>query len=1357
MKMNRWCRVFAASFAFAALDAEADINWRTDVPDGSFDEAANWTGGVLPTNTIAGVFTGNQDYVIRFPAGGYAENSVTKVGGLTSGRSLTFDTRGTSWLKAAPTITNGWPNGWTGFQIQNTGGQHVFNLEGLATSAAATNYPIMQLSNALFRVYSFSNAATNVLEEGLLNLFNPGGVVNGQHCLITGSAGTRHAALFKASSSLRANQIRMRGNAYGNLILFEGGTHEIYGGLQIGEGATNAGYTNTVAVTGGVLSFPSNALYIGYGKTGSHGEFSVSGSGVVNLANQIVMASYQNQSSGSMRLSDTAVVRAGAYLDAAYNSGSTATVSLAGSSLLTLGSNLAVARGTGSFATLELRDQSTCYAGGYLLIGGYSGSDGTVSLRNGAALTAANYVEVGSNSGTGRLEMTGGQLIAKSVKGGSGGWSTFVADGGTLCASNVSSSVMLLENFDQAELGAAGLTVNSAGYDASLSQAFADAPGVDGLLLKTGAGTLSVSNSAHALTAVAQGGLKVLAPSASFGRTLSVTNGASLSLAGAATNLVAGALTLGDQGVPAILYLDAGDRLTVTNSSGLTLNGCGLFFGSAGANGSYPLFRCAGSVEPSLMSRLSVLNPVAGKDYLFSVVPDGADSVIQLTVTALAASDAVWNGSQGSDWNTADNWTPAAVPSNGTFVFFTESGAQKTVNLGSPAACTHLTFSSATPYVLQGSALSLQAGGISNSAGAHTVAAPLALTGPFSVQTASASTTTVSGAISANTATLASKSGSGTLVVSGSNAGFNGLWSSVSGRLHVASANALGAANAATNALTLGAGTFTYSGPAATITKGLTLSAGNISNAVIVEALSDLTLNAPLAMQPSLLCKRGPAALTLVVGNGTTTLSVGPGSGGVNITPAGNIVLPATGDAPAAPTGLGGFNVLEGLFRIKGNGATVSTVNQLHCGVIGGQYAAAQADPVLELDAVKMNQGSSGQHLQLGSQMSSASPARTPTLRLVNGASLVLDHLRMGVGPTTTFAPTLIMSNSTIAAAWQLSIGADNNTAPIVRLTQGSVATASGGNQWGGGVYVARNVDVVVSGGSVLGQTNPGGSFRFSDGYSSGTMRWESGGTMRFAQFQGRNPLTTAGLNMVFDGGVMEPVASGFSFSATNKQSFIIEAGGLTVRAAGGIRHALTFPLTGSGALTKTGAGELVFAEGVTYTAASATNALGLPTTLSGLPTGGYTGGTSVQEGVLSVSNGTIRADARVAVASGAALNLSAGSVTLAEVSGSGTVSNGVLTAGYRCHASSATNDCLALADVTLPAGWTVTFDLDDGYALTNRQTLAVATRAGATALNLAAWRAANVGDKMGASFTLVGNTVYANIFFTGGTLISVK
>lgn len=1357
MQTNRVWRMAAAGLFLAAGSLVADSTWRSDVPDGYYDQASNWVEGVLPTNTAVGLFTGNQDYVIRFPLGGYAENSVTKVS-LASGRSLTFDTRGTWWLKDAPTTTSGWPNSWTGFQVANSSGSHLFNIEGLATSSVATNYPIMLMSNAVFRYHS-RVTVTNVLEEGLLNLYDPGGKIYTGHTLITGSAGTRHVAVFKTNSTLRANQIRMRGNANGNFMLFEGGDHAIYGGLQLGEGATNARWTNTVEVSGGTLAFPGSALYISHGKTNSYGVFSVSGSGVVTLANNIVMSSNQGRTLSALRLSDSAVLRAGTYLDVAYTLASTATVSLAGSALLSLGSNLAVARGNESFATLDLRDQSACTAGGYLLVGGYSGSDGTVTVQDGATLHVVNYAEAGTGGGTGRLRLTGGRLIAKNVRGGAGGSSEFYADGGTLCASNTSGSVSLLVNFGLAELGATGLTLDSAGNDAAIGQAFADASGADGRFLKIGAGTLSVSNSTHALTVVAQGGLRVLDAAAVFGRSLVVTNQAALSLSGAAAELTVGNLTLGEPGAPASLHMDAGDRITVTNSGGLTLASCGLFFGSPSTDGTYDLFRCAGSVDGSVLNNLAVFNPALGKDYTFTIVPDDTDSIIRLTVADFAITEAVWNGSQGSDWNTAANWTPAELPTNGTRTFFNADGEQKTVNLSAPAVCTYLNFNSVEPYLLQGAQLSVAVGGVSNTLGTHTLAMPLALAGGITVGTASAATTTVSGAVSGNLATTVTKTGSGTLTLSGDNAAFAGTWQTSGGRLEAASPTALGGANTATDAVTLGAGTFTYSGTPTTLNKGITLNSGNISNAVIIDARSDLGLIGPFTMQPSLLCKRGAGALTLTVGNGTTLLSVGSGSGGVNITPTGTINLPENGDAPASPTGLGGFNILEGTFRVKGNGSGVSTVDQRHFGIIGGQFAAALADPVLELDAVRMNQGGSGQHLLLGNQMSASSPAREPTLRLLNGAILALDHLRMGVAPATTFAPTLVMSNATLSASWQISIGADNNTAPVVRLRQGSSANASGGNQWGGGVYVSRNVDVLVAEGSVLGQSGAVGSFRFSDGYSSGIMRFESGGTMRFTQFQGRNPQTTTGLNLVFDGGVMEPTLSGFSYStAADKQSVLVAEGGLTVKVSGGVRHAFHFPITGTGALTKTGAGELVFGHGVAYTTASETNAVGLPTFATALATGNYTGGTVVQEGTLSVSNGTIRADAAVAVAAGARLNLCGSAVTLGEVSGSGTVSNGVLYAGYRCGVSETGNDCLAFADVTLPAaGFTVTFAPAEGYALTNRQVLAVATRSGATELNLPAWQARNVGTHMSATFSLEGNTVYARVAYTGGTLIRVR
>ena len=1519
MQVKRALVVFATGLCLTAFQTKADINWLTGVADGYYNQATNWTGGIQPTNATIGYFTTssiNQDYLIRFPSGGLTENSVTKVGNLSSGRSITFDTRGTWWLKSGP---DAWPTDWTGFQMTQSGTAHLFNLEGLISVAPANAYPIMLMSNAVFRFQWNSTGATNVLEEGLLNLYNPGGLTRASHSLITGSSGPRSVVLFRTNSTLRANIVRLRGNSNGHLMRFEGGTHEIYNGLVVTEGAAGAGVTNTVQVAGGSLFVRGGSLSVGAGKLGSHGILLVDGSGQMDVRNSASFGTGSTNLSatvylrnagqltigGEVRLGEnvktlanvsltnTAFMGLGAALIIAYGNTSTSSVDIADNAALSVTGTVEVTRGSGALGTLKLRNNTTTYLGNTLSVGGSSGSSGSLALQDNAALTVkGSTIYIGNNSGTGRLDITGGALAATNtslyfagslgsglfsggqtdfkylevspsvngqtntllitggdhklwddasgalvgngartgildmqggqltiprflrigagttgsaalpcvkisggrvvivpnsgsenvvnvadssdsrgrlellggtlkaqavhgwtgslLKGGTG-WTEFYANGGTLVATNVLSSKNLLETFDKAELGSSGLTVDSAGADIVVNQNFTDASGVSGLFLKAGAGTLFASNSVHARTVIAQGGLRLLSAAATFGRSLVITNQATLSLVGSATNLTAGDLTLGTPDATSLLYLDGGDCITVTNSNGLTLGRCGLVFGGVNSNATYTLFRSTGSLDANVLTNLTLLNPTLAKSYSFAVVPSGANSAIQLTVGDYAISDAVWNGSQSADWNTATNWTPSAVPNFGSYAVFNGAAASKTVTLSAAAQCTYLRFDSAAPYLLQGAPLTIPAGGVSNVLGSHTIAMPLALAGSFSVQGALATTTTVSGTLSANTSTLLNKGGSGTLTVSGGNSGFNGTWSTAGGRLNFAAPDAWGSANSATDAVTVGAGTLAYSGAAATVGKGLALNPGGISNAAILEAQSDLTVSGPFSVLSGIFCKRGSATLTLNIGSSTATLSAGNGMGGININPAGTITLPDSGDSPATTSGLGGLNVLEGTLRVKGNGAGVSTANQNHFGIIGGTFNTCQANPTLELDAVRMNQGGAGLHLIVGNQMSASSSARTPTLRLVNGAALYADTVKIGYIPATTFAPALIMSNATLSTSWQINIGADNNTAPLVRLMQGSVATASGGSQWGGGIYVARNVDSVVAENSVLSQTGAGGSFRFSDYYSSGTMRWESGGTMQFTQFLGANYLTASGLNMIFNGGVMEPLASGESFSsAADKQSFVIEAGGLTLRTGSGIRHAFHFPFTGTGALTKTGAGEAVFAQGLNYTP-NATNA-------TGLATGNYTGGTAVQAGTLSVSNGTIRSDAAVAIAAGARLNLSGSAVTLGEVSGSGTVSNGVLYAGYRCHVASTNNDCVALADVTIPAaGLAVTFDPASGYALTNRQTLAVATRSGSTDLNLPAWKAKNVGVKLSATFTLIGNTVYANVFFTGGTLISIR
>jgi hypothetical protein len=1358
MKFGQISAILTIALCLSASTALSDSTWLSTVSDGYYNDTNNWSGGIQPTNAAVGYFTGNQDYTIGFPAGGLTENSVTRVGRLSNGRSLTFDTTGTWWLKSGP---DAWPNSWTGFQMQDYAGRHQFNIEGVIDPPDSANaYPIMLMSNALFRLDSYTAVITNTLDQGLLNLYDPGGVKYSDHTLITGASTAQSIIIFKSGSHFRANNVRLRGNGKPHLMRFEGGDHEIYNGLQIGEGASNAGYTNIVEVTGGQLSLPAGTLYIGGGKAGSYGELSISDAGAVNTESLIMMSSPYSGSSASLQLSGTGSLSAGAYIDIAYTSSSTATVSIAENASISATSNLAIARGNNSVATMEMTDQATGYAGGYLLIGGYSGSDGTLSIQDNATLTVNGDCTVGADSGTGRLELHGGQLTARKFTGDASAQSEFYANGGTLIADNISASVNLLEDFDLAELGNAGLTVDSAGYDIVIDQNFSDADSSEGLFIKKGAGTLSASSSTHARTLIAEDQLLLTDSAAQFGRSIVVTNGASISMEGTAATLTAGDLTLGTSTDMAYLYMDATDSITVTNSNGLTVNKCGIYFGGTAANGIYTLFRSTdATISSAAVNNLILLNPTAAKDYSFAIVTDGSDSTIQLTVSNLTIQNTVWDGSESTDWNTADNWSSAVVPVNGTYASFNASATEKTVNISSPAECTYLTFNSSSPYTIQGESLSVSGGGVSNVVGLHTLSMPLTLLGNFSAQTALATTTTVSGAITSYQSNWITKSGSGSLIVSGNNDGFGGKWSTSAGRLEFAAPSALGSANEDSDAITVGAGTLTYSGSTPTpVEKGITTDPVISTNAAIFETLGDLTVNGTFTAHSGIICKRGTGDLTLDIGNSTATLSASNGSGGSNVTPAGTIAFPESGDSPVTPTGLGGFNVVEGTMRLKGNGPTVSIVNQLHVGIVGGKSTSCLAAPTLELDNIRMNQGDSGLHFIIGNQITAASVATNPTLRLINNAIFRPNMIRMGYGVDIECSPTLIMSNSTANINWQLDIGNNDKTYPIVRLREGSYLNAEAGNQWGGGIYVYRNVDVIVSENSILSQNNPGGSFRLRDSFASGTMRFESGGTMRFAQFQGRNTYTTEGLDVIFDDGVMEPIASGFSYSTkADKQSFIIEAGGLTVNTPSGISHALTFPITGVGDLTKTGAGELIFAEGVTFTSTSATNYLGYPSTLTGIATGSYTGSTVVAEGTLTVSNGTIRTDAVVAIESGATLNLSDSSVTLEEISGTGTIASGTLTEAYRCNVSATGNDNLAFEDITLPAGVYVMFDPANGYSLTNNQTLAIATRTGTTALNLESWKSSEIGNKMTATFTLESDTVYANISYVGGTVIIIR
>ena len=144
--------------------------------------------------------------------------------------------------------------------------------------------------------------------------------------------------------------------------------------------------------------------------------------------------------------------------------------------------------------------------------------------QKGGLATGDAKVMVGQRAGAkGRFVFTGGEVVANSIRGGSGA-SEFIADGGTFTVQNAVEGDWALSRLNAARLGAKGLTVNvPQGVRAISQQAFTDLEGADGLLAKKGVGALVVSNaSEHARTAVAAGALVLGRGVQQFGRRLSI-------------------------------------------------------------------------------------------------------------------------------------------------------------------------------------------------------------------------------------------------------------------------------------------------------------------------------------------------------------------------------------------------------------------------------------------------------------------------------------------------------------------------------------------------------------------------------------------------------------------------------------------------------------------------------------------------------------------------------------------------------------------------------------------------------------------------------------------------------------------
>jgi len=1313
----------AVAYNADTVDADHRVEWLSSVTDGCYNDTANWTGNEMPTNGIDGkyglVSFRAHDVTLRAPAGGLVENSGTMFLGCGSAvRTLTIDTRGTFWEKRGLKAIYDW---WGTPFCQNLSGTHIFNFEGLDSSA--NNNLVWRYDDALFTwksqgttqqdfdlwsgKLSFGKSLYLGSNGGKVNFYiHPEATLYSTGVFFQRGNATTHTWFLGGSNSLAA--VILKDNNANSGTTWMHVTNDavvvVRGDFFIGHQSTSGG----IALSRGVLDVSSSArlvtqglLCLGAGNAVNNrrnrGDLAIRDS--ASLAANSVYVGYRPCATGVLEVADNATANFSGALYLGLASNSWGRVSLSGNSSLHVNNIIGVARQSGPYAygeftvkddaTLTMGNDWLCLgshthtgsvarftakgrssvscAGGSVEMGYGFDADVEFNVTDDAVVTfpvgyITNKVPVGGRS---VLSISSnGVLAVRGVRGGVPGTDddcmVFNADGGTLKVSGTSTPpAPFICGCASATIGEHGLSFDSSGFDVAFDQSFTAADGVsEATLTKTGIGTLTaLRNSSHPKTVVSQGALRFGAGVTRFGDELELAAGAKLALADATASVTAESLVFSG----ALELMVPGDYVL---------------------DQVYPILSVSGGVTQEQLSRIVVSNPEAGKAYALSL--DGDGQTVKLVVSAATGGAKTWAGGVAGNWNTDGNWSPAGVPTHNDDVTVESAAA---ITLSGPAAAAKISTTAAKTVLVSG-------------------ASPLYIASE--VEVADGGTLSLMTPVRNATGTVA-KNGKGTLSMGGNSVEtFAGDWRLERGVTEYKSAAAIGADTTSSSALSISNCTFKYSGEAAEIERPWRL-IGELPS--IFDIVGDLTFNnfkVTSDQRDGGFVKLGTGALTLNVPSGTTTISwqsTAPRRTNYDIT---GFFAPVDGET-VDWNGLGQLTVLEGRLSIVGKGKGVTIVNQQHHGGIGGGGYVAAAAPELYLKDLTITMGSdNGYHTLMGQAMAAGSAS--PKLILDN-ANLTCNGLYVGhskaSGNSDVMRPVLAVTNGKLNVTWSFPI--PSNVAginPIVRVGPGGILAHDTSITTGSMIFYQK-VDARVEDGGQIYVRGPQNFYL--GGSANGEIVFARGGGMKVYRYMGRN--SSGNAELVFDGGyaqfTMNNGISSVDYPA--KSCFRAEAGGGELIVASGVTHILAVPLHGAGKFKKTGAGTLVITNDVRI--ASLNN--DAPTYTPGASATvmvSNTGGLEVAEGTLKCVAGTTDADSRF--------------------SGVGTLS-GEFTEFFLDVAPGAV-DALTFSDLTATKV-TVDFGRMPGATFNWRDapTAVVAKIATAEAFNAIQWRSVNRGDGM--------------------------
>jgi autotransporter-associated beta strand protein len=525
----------------------------------------------------------------------------------------------------------------------------------------------------------------------------------------------------------------------------------------------------------------------------------------------------------------------------------------------------------------------------------------------------------------------------------------------------------------------------------------------------------------------------------------------------------------------------ANDLLNVITPNALTLNGGGFNLFAEGTQnkwttaGKYKLIQYAGSLGGTGIGALtssSIVNPQAGLSYSFDTT--SFPGFITLNITGVASLVSKWAVNADGNWSTASNWTTnPIIPqiAGDTANFTTVLSAPRTVTLDGSKTVGAMEFNSSPngyTIALGSGVLTLDnlnvSATISDTAGNHTIAVPLALKSNVLISVANASDTlNVSGSISNTSAnfTLA-KTGPGTLILSGNNtygpATSGAIGTTFSGgTLQVGSNSAIGAGDLSIN----GSSTLTAGAPNLTLANNISLagSSATFNTQANTMLLTGVLSDSQIASGGFI--KTGAGLLKLTGNNtfsGATTVSAGTlqigdaGASGALVGPIVNnaaLVFNHT-DSPVVT------NLISGTGSLTQAGAgniTITAANTFS----GDTVVAAGTltiDNPLALQNSTLNYNNQGGTLSFGNETAASFGA------LKGAQNLVLTN-----SDVTPAAVALDIGNNGQSTTYS---GAMSGLGSVRKSHTGTL-TLSGANTYAGNTDVNAGVLTIVTGGSING------------------------------------------------------------------------------------------------------------------------------------------------------------------------------------------------------------------------------------------------------------------------------------------------